>query len=95
MSENSTEIGLDIYPNPTDGLLNISVRKMPGSISISIYNILGELLYSLPGNEIHRSNSNVHRTTYTVDLNDLANGFYLLQIHIDEHEFMEQLIFSK
>ncbi|HIA05652.1 MAG TPA: PKD domain-containing protein [Flavobacteriales bacterium] len=91
----TNDTALEVYPNPTDGLLNLSVRTMPKSIFVSVYNLLGEVVYSSSGADIHMSNVNGPETTFTIDLNHLVNGFYLLKVQIDEQDFMEQLIFSK
>ena len=95
MDDATNDTALEVYPNPTDGLLNLSVRTMPKSIFVSVYNLLGEVVYSSSGADIHMSNVNGPETTFTIDLNHLVNGFYLLKVQIDEQDFMEQLIFSK
>ena len=46
---------MQVYPNPTDGMLNLSVRTVPKRLSVSVYNLLGEVVYSSSGADIHIS----------------------------------------
>ena len=85
---------MQVYPNPTDGMLNLSVRTVPKSISVSIYNLLGEVVYSSSGADMQMSMNGLE-TTFTIDLNHLVNGFYLLKVQTDDRLFIEQLIFNK
>jgi hypothetical protein len=85
---------MQVYPNPTDGMLNLSVRTVPKRLSVSVYNLLGEVVYSSSGADIHISMNHLE-TTFTIDLNHLVNGFYLLKVQTDDRLFIEQLIFNK
>jgi PKD repeat protein len=95
MDDKTTDMSFKVYPNPTDGLLKLSVHAVPKNISVSVYNLLGELVYFSSGTDMRRSSVNGLKTTFTIDLNHLINGFYLLKVQIDEHNFVEQLIFSR
>ena len=58
----------NLYPNPTDGILNIKTKKDIAISSISIYNTLGQLVLVATGN----NNS--------IDVANLKTGSYLLKI---------------
>ena len=62
---NTFELGISVYPNPTNNYLFIEGNK--NSISFSIYNLLGKKVMSV-------KNSN------RVDVRDLSNGVYTIRI---------------
>jgi len=66
--------GLNIYPNPTDGLITFDIElSEAGDIEIQIYNVLGELLYN---KVLHK----IKKTTYEVDMERLTNGVYFVKL---------------
>lgn len=71
---------VNIYPNPTKDKINISYYNERNSeINIKIYDILGHLVLS-----INQSCPKGHHV-YAVNLNDLAEGAYVIQLS-DESE---------
>ncbi len=64
---NSNEEGLKIYPNPTNGILNISSTS--SATKIEVINILGELVKE---EDLDRKQS--------TDISDLPNGIYFLKV---------------
>ena len=71
---NLSEVGLDIYPNPTDGLVNIEFRlDQMMAHQLNIFNVQGQLMFS----EAVNGTSN----TIAIDLSDLTNGIYFVSIH--------------
>ncbi|MBL4735842.1 MAG: T9SS type A sorting domain-containing protein, partial [Flavobacteriales bacterium] len=87
---------MDVYPNPTDGLLNISIHsEVLNDLSVSIYNLLGERIFHVEGSELHLVSANSEKTTFSLNLDDLASGTYFLKVQSDDKFFMEQIIFSK
>lgn len=71
-------LDLKVFPNPCDGVLNIS--GMTGAISLKIFTLQGQLLKSL----ITESEQ--------VDLNDLSQGIYVLQIESHGLIFRQKLV---
>lgn len=68
------ELELSVYPEPSNGLFNVSLgQSMP--VDIRVYNMLGETVYH------QRSDDLVHQ----VDLRSQPDGMYLLQI-ISDHD---------
>ena len=69
------EIGVNslravIYPNLNTGSFNISISTISNTMSVEIYNILGDMMYSQP----------ITNTTTAVDMSKLSNGVYLAKI---------------
>ena len=62
---NTFELGISVYPNPTNNYLFIEGNK--NSISVSIYNLLGKKVMSV-------------KNTNRVDVRDLSNGVYTIRI---------------
>ncbi|MBK8724226.1 MAG: T9SS type A sorting domain-containing protein [Saprospiraceae bacterium] len=78
MTSNST-IGkseVNIFPNPTNGKLNIEISKK--SI-LTLYNIYGQNL----------SNFKIEEGNNIIDLNGLSSGLYLLKIENTLYKIMK------
>jgi hypothetical protein len=67
---------LSVYPNPTTEKLNLVIAKQPSSekVNVKILNLLGEVVQTSTLDLASEIN------TLTMDVNDLANGMYLLSI---------------
>ncbi len=71
--EETLESQINIYPNPTSGLLNI---ELEGAFQESL---LFEI-YSLNGQQMIQSKSNPFDEKFTLDLSNVPKGIYLLKI---------------
>jgi hypothetical protein len=70
---------VNIYPNPTDGMVNVEITDLSGKIKVNIYNIQGSLVRQLETEEIR----------FVIELSDCPPGLYLVEVlHPD-------LLFSK
>ncbi len=66
--ENSSKSSIDIFPNPSSGILNITLS---GELfEISIYSIDGRLLFS----------EQTQKMNYSKDISNYSKGIYVLQI---------------
>tara|TARA_B100001250_G_scaffold213982_1_gene183535 strand:+ start:9337 stop:15732 length:6396 start_codon:yes stop_codon:yes gene_type:complete len=75
--------GIKIYPNPTTGLITIEGGNP--NAKISIINSLGHQLITTP-------KSDEQESSRKLDLSDLANGIYLIQIEDDEQIFNYRIV---
>lgn len=80
-TDNSKE--LSIYPQPSSGI--IYLKMAGGSMSNAKYRV-----YDLQGKEI----LNGQASSNTIDLNDLENGIYLIQINIGDQIFRKKIVKS-
>ena len=65
---------LDIYPNPTENILNIAITcNTAENISVDIVSISGQVL-------LHNSYENVKDQVITLNTAELASGFYYVRI---------------
>jgi hypothetical protein len=74
---------LEIYPNPTSGLLHLKSNANPGRFTFEITNMQGNILKS--GTLLHLSHS-------TLDISELKSGRYILHIYNEDRSFRDILI---
>ena len=67
--EENTDVSINIYPNPTNGLLHIEGQ---GTMHISVSNILGQTLMEAEAED-----------NTTLDLGQFGQGFYLIRVATD------------
>lgn len=80
---------VQIYPNPTDGVVNINLDNVTGNVvTVSIYNELGEVIYHY---EITDNNPEGYQQI-EADLQEFTNGIYLVKIVSDNVTHTEKLI---
>jgi len=78
VNENALENGLSIFPNPTEGRVNVNLNLRAASqATITVTNILGAVVYQ--GTRSFAAGAQ----TATLDLTDLAQGTYTLNILAD------------
>lgn len=73
---------LEVYPNPSNGELSINTLNIEkGAVEISLTDMLGRVVWSAEYDDI----------VSHLDLSDLANGRYVLGIHLKK-EYCQQKI---
>lgn len=82
--EEDGKINPIIYPNPSHNKLNIKVSNA-GEIYISIYNLLGAILFDYK----------FYSSDISIDLTNLPEGMYVLNIINDNKRFTQKLIIRK
>jgi uncharacterized repeat protein (TIGR01451 family) len=65
---------LTVYPNPTNAVLNLTAKQAIDLQSIAVYNVLGQLLLSVPN----------AKGVSTVDVSNLTAGNYFLKVVSDK-----------
>lgn len=63
--------GVKVYPNPNKGNFTVTVEEPKSDISISVYNLLGDIVKVIETNSL--------KASYSIDLN-VANGIYLVKV---------------
>ncbi len=79
------EFPVSVFPNPTDGILNISSDAFENAaVGIKIYSLLGEVVYS---------NMALNVTSQiAIDLSLLSEGMYLMQINSERVSFTQKIM---
>jgi hypothetical protein len=81
---NSIDQKLQFYPNPTSEIINIENLNSSSNYIINIYDITGKLIIS---------KNTAQTNTFTLSVNELASGFYTLQVLSESQTvFVDKLI---
>jgi hypothetical protein len=64
--------GLLVYPNPSNGQLNINTNGLSGDIQIEIYNLQGQM--------VHHQQARTGTENLTVSLSEVQAGTYLVKV---------------
>jgi hypothetical protein len=79
---------ISIYPNPANEILNVSFENTNKLNSVEIN------LFDLKGNKC-LINKNLNQSKYTIPLQNLSDGIYLLQISNKSSSFSQKIIIKK
>lgn len=82
----SVEISQDdfnVYPNPSNGFINIESEDVNYNSNIKIYNTFGELVYQ---------RANLNFSKFNIDLSYLPNGAYFIQIENNNNQLITKKI---
>lgn len=65
----------DLYPNPTDGKVNLVIgNTLQGNAIVEVYNLLGEQMMAKKVSHLQKGE------TYTLDLSHLVSGLYIVKL---------------
>ena len=85
-----TEKSVDIYPNPSNGEVSVSVATNAGlEVNVSVLDMIGKE-YS---HDLHRFTPG--NNTYRLDLNHLSGGIYMLRLESNGKVFSKKFIIEK
>jgi len=78
---------LIIFPNPTSGLVNVSVQIINHhTLQVNVFNQLGQVVFTSQGNQKDR---------YELDLSHLVSGLYYVQVNISVLGSLYERIYIK
>lgn len=77
---------INVYPNPSTGLVNIRINSFIGKTNIEIVDLNGRVVYSLNNTEFSNEK--------TIDLNHLQAGVYVLKINGDNINYTKKIILN-
>lgn len=75
----------NVYPNPSDGLINLTIANLTEDATLNVYNMVGQQVYSVKVlgngaiNEQH-------------DLSFLNKGLYILELQNKQNRYTHKLI---
>ncbi|SPE76584.1 Aminopeptidase YwaD precursor [Flavobacterium columnare] len=76
---------VNVYPNPSNGLINISFDRTPNHFTLKINDINGRIVYT---EEI----TNNTRDVQTINLDSLQKGFYILSLKSSTINFTQKIL---
>lgn len=87
---------VSIFPNPTDGFLSYEYilnkkYEKESAYSLRIYNLYGKFVTDLGQNALSNGNS----LSGTIDLRDLPDGFYFLNLQTDKSTLTRKFLLQK
>jgi hypothetical protein len=73
-----------VYPNPTNGMINIRINNYVGKANLQIVDINGRIVY--------QANDNNFNVEKSIDLSNFQSGMYILKVSADDLNFTEKII---
>ncbi|MBX7182601.1 MAG: T9SS type A sorting domain-containing protein, partial [Bacteroidia bacterium] len=81
------EIGLEVLPNPTEGVFEVTANLVkPSKVKIEIFDMLGKLIIQ-PKDELV-----VGELNRSYNLNHLGNGVYMIRVNVDDKTYVRRLV---
>ena len=78
--------GMNVYPNPSIGQVNLRIDQYVGKVTIQIIDINGRVVAKFKNEEFNNLK--------TIDLSRLQKGVYILKVNGDNLEFTEKIILN-
>lgn len=76
-----------VYPNPSTGIVNISIGGFEGrKLELRVLNVIGSVIYRETFTELN------DRFTKTLDLSKFASGLYYVKLEGDNDSQMRKLV---
>ena len=86
IAESNATSNLNVYPNPTTGMITISAKENAGSGVCNVYDMMGSLVLS--------KNINLNEET-TLNLSNLPQGAYMIEVADNSNVYRSKIILSK
>ena len=85
-NENEINQAISIYPNPSEGIFNISIEGVIGKVQIKVFDIHGNdyRLFEIEGTK--------NITTKQLDLKELAAGVYFISFSGKEFSQVKKIV---
>ena len=85
IQESENTLSFSLYPNPTNKIINVELKMLNDDAEIKITGVLG--------NTVKRINTKTKETS--IDVSDLTNGIYFLQVKTSEGIANQKIILNK
>jgi len=84
MENMATPFMANVYPNPTDGLINVNMSNLTEDASLIVHDMIGQQVYN--------ANIPMGSTTEMHDLSFLTKGMYILEIRNKQSRYTQKII---
>lgn len=92
-SSKNNNYSLYIFPNPSNGLLNINLKNaLDAKYNIEVFDVFGKLIYK--NDVLNITGSEFNTEINLTDLN-LSNGLYMINVSSDNQMLSQRLIIQK
>ncbi len=85
INEVITENGIQLFPNPANGIVNIRFNESDKDLMLRIYDQSGRIVYNQTLGTVNKN------ATVSVNINSLANGIYKLNVTGDKINYTNSL----
>jgi len=85
INEFSDFTGMNIYPNPSSGMITIDLAQNKGDVEVFVMNTLNEVVYT-------ESTFIMAGKILKIDLSDLVKGIYFVKLRIEDKEKTVKII---
>jgi len=85
--EMQNEVNIEIYPNPSQGNVNIEIENLTSDFSTSAISII-----DITGRQVENLNWNIVNNTARLNMTDLASGTYIITIATDSKKYAQSFI---
>lgn len=80
--EELSDFGIKVYPNPSQGIFNISYGENNQEVDVIIYNLEGKVVYQAK----HNSSANI------VEMSDKSKGMYIIRFNFDNKSVVSNIV---
>lgn len=84
MEDITTPFMANVYPNPTEGLINVNLSNLMEDATMIVHDMIGQQVYN--------ANIPMGSTTEMHDLSFLTKGMYIVEIRNKQHRFTQKII---
>lgn len=89
--DENEDIDFNIYPNPATTMTNVNVAStFSGDATINLIDLSGKVVKQFTNNKV-----NVGNNVFNLDLTDVDNGAYIIQLNSNGHQLSSKLMISK
>lgn len=86
----SANTGLNIFPNPNNGLFNLNFKgSTSGITNIQVYDVIGKMVYE------KNVEANKDSMAKEINLDHISNGVYFVKVNTTGNNFTQKIIVSK
>jgi hypothetical protein len=80
-------LDFNVFPNPTKGAINVQVGATSSPIVCNVYSVVGKL--------VSTSEYNAGATNLNIDLGDLTNGMYIVELVTGSEKGIQRLVINR
>gem|GEM_PF-261172 len=84
VNETANELSVEIFPNPTSGILAIRIDHLNSPYSLEVYTVDGKRVFA--------SLDVINDSMITIDLSRLAKGIYYIKLTNVDFEYQEKIV---
>jgi thiol-disulfide isomerase/thioredoxin len=85
VAETAAEAAVNLYPNPTNGVVTLNLQGFTGQAHIEVIDMIGQQV----------AQRNTAAPQEVVDLSNLAAGTYIVRVRDNQHEVVRRVVLNK